>query len=159
MIKPAHCGLAGSVLALTMSFGIPAYAQQTIERGAIQEQAQPATKPAKAVTGKSGKSTAATADRRALQTRPWTIDDAMPSRPRRYEPGIDSSPGLGRVPVQGGTFGFSTDQQVDPYKTPDGNRIRGLESTSKSDPSYFGLSLSVKPEEKGFLPRTILPDW
>jgi hypothetical protein len=61
--------------------------------------------------------------------------------------------------VKGGTFGFSSDQQIDPYKTPDGSRIRGLDRGSESEPSYLGLSLSVRTEDKSLLPRSILPNW
>jgi hypothetical protein len=95
---------------------------------------------------------------RAPQTRQWSIEDALPSRTRTYEPPSASSPGLGRVPVEGGSFGFSAETKVDPYRTPDGNRIRGLES-GKSDPSYLGLSLSVTTDNKSLLPGSILPNW
>jgi hypothetical protein len=155
-------GLTASILAGLIVTCMPTRSQQATDRGAVQVQSQSAKKATKAATAKpaGGKSTGAgSIDMRAPQTRQWTIEDALPSRSRTREPAIVSSPGLGRVPVEGGTFGVSTDQQVDPYRTPDGNRIRGMESTSKSDPSYLGLSLSVQNENKGFVPRSILPNW
>jgi hypothetical protein len=60
--------------------------------------------------------------------------------------------------VEGGSFGFSTETTMDPYRTPDGSRIRGLDA-ARPDPSYVGLSLSVPTDDRSFLPRTILPNW
>jgi len=145
------------ILVFTAPLCMPAYAQQAVERGVSQGgQSQPAKKPAKPV--RPAAKPAGAVDMRAPQTRQWTLDDALPSR-RPHEPGTVSSPGLGRVPVEGGSFGFSADQQMDPYKTPDGSRIRGLERTGESGPSYLGLSLSVPTNEKSVLPRSILPNW
>ncbi|MEW6453365.1 MAG: hypothetical protein AB1490_22135 [Pseudomonadota bacterium] len=52
---------------------------------------------------------------------------------------------LGRIPLESGSFGISTDTKMKMYQTPDGNRIRGLDGamTSTREPTYFGLSLSV----------------
>jgi hypothetical protein len=159
---PHGIGLAAAILVLSAALCMPAHAQQANDRGATQgSQSQPGAvrKPAKPATAKpTGKSTTAGAvDMRVPQTRQWTLDDALPSRTRTQEP-IVSGPELGRVPVQGGSFGVAIDPQVDPYRTPDGSRIRGLEST-KSDPSYFGLSLSVPRDDKSLLPSSILPSW
>lgn len=150
---------------MSAGLAMPAQAQQTTERGAIQGtqgQAGATKKPAKPASAKStaARSTAARSpDMRAPQTRQWTLDDALPSRSPARDTPAGSTPGLGRVPVEGGTFGFSTETKVDPYRTPDGNRIRGLENTSRSDPSYLGLSLSVRTDDRSFLPRSILPNW
>ena len=160
MTKAAHwVGLSAGILVMSAGLAIPAHSQQTSERAiqGSQGQAGAAKKPAKPATAKPA--TAKSPDMRVPQTRQWTLDDALPSRnPARATPTV-TSPELGRVPVQGGTFGFSTETKVDPYRTPDGNRIRGLENTSRSDPSYLGLSLSVTTDDRTFLPRTILPNW
>jgi hypothetical protein len=152
-----YVGWVAGFLAMSVGPSLPAYPQQAIERGAAQN-SQPGgvKKPTKPVTAKPA--AARSLDMRAPQTPQWTLDDALPSRTRTRETPIVSSPALGRVPVEGGSFGFSTETKVDPYRTPDGNRIRGLD-TGKADPSYLGLSLSVTTDDKSMLPRTIFPNW
>jgi hypothetical protein len=140
-------------LLISAWFWIPAHAQQATTDQSAKKPAKPAS-----TTSAVKSATTSPADARARQTRQWTIDDALPSRTPTREPTTASSPGLGRVPVESGSFGFSTETKVDPYRTPDGNRIRGLES-GQSDPSYLGLSLSVTREDKSILPRSILPNW
>jgi hypothetical protein len=88
------------------------------------------------------------------QARQWTLQDAMPDHSasmRQYdrEP-IDRSHGLGRVPLQSGpgSFGITTDNKVKSNQLPDGQRIPGLDSTSRQNPSYVGLSLSVPTSDK-----------
>jgi hypothetical protein len=147
------------VLALSAVLTMPALAQQASER-VVTQSSPVAKKPARPETAKPGSRPASirASEMRGPPTRQWTIDDALPSRTRTSEPGRLSTPELGRVPVEGGSFGFSTETKMDPYRTPDGSRIRGLEST-KSDPSYLGLSLSVTTDNKSLLPRSILPNW
>jgi hypothetical protein len=161
MIKAAPMWIASAtgILVLSAALSMPANAQQAAERAGVQSsQSQPVKKPVKPAKPAASPATAGAADMRVPQTRQWTLDDALPGRSRPHEPAAVSGPELGRVPVQGGSLGVAIDPQVDPYRTPDGNRIRGLEST-KSDPSYFGLSLSVSRDDKSLLPSSILPSW
>jgi hypothetical protein len=91
--------------------------------------------------------------------KPWSIEDALPS----HQPGAVQSqkavptvsrPGVGRVPVEGGTgtFGLSTDNKVKSGELYDGRRAPGLETETHNPPSYLGLSLSVPTNEKSILP-------
>lgn len=159
---PRWIGLATGILVLSAALGMSARSQPAVERGATSNgQGQPgaAKKPGKPAANKPAKAAAGGAfDMRAPQTPQWTLEDALPSRTRPRETPAASSPGLGRVPVEGGSFGFSAETKVDPYRTPDGNRIRG-HNNDRPDPSYLGLSLSVRTDDRTFLPRTILPNW
>jgi hypothetical protein len=91
--------------------------------------------------------------------REWQIEDALPTRrpddTRRNVPTV-SSPQLGRIPLQSGSFGFSTESSVKSDRLSDGRRAPGLESVTRNEPNYFGLSLSVPTESKGILPA---PPW
>jgi hypothetical protein len=92
----------------------------------------------------------------APQQKAWTLEDALPSRrsdevrSKRDVPDF-STPKLGRVPFENGSFGFETDPKVKPDRLSDGSRPPGLESVTRNDPSYFGLSLSVPNNDKGFI--------
>ena len=86
------------------------------------------------------------------QSRPWTLQDAMPDRSasmRHYDT-RPTSPGIGRVPLQSGpgTLGFETKTQVNPNQTPDGATIRGQEATAARSSTYVGMSLSVPTGDK-----------
>lgn len=52
---------------------------------------------------------------------------------------------LARIPVQGGSFGFSSETMMKRYELPDGTRMRGVDHaiTKSREPTFFGLSLSV----------------
>jgi hypothetical protein len=125
-----------------------------------QNQHQAAQKPAAA---KPAAAKPAVATRRQDFTPPpsrqWSLDDALPkdSTARRREV-PQPAPSLGRIPVEGGTFGFSTETKVNAYELPDRSRIRGLEPKS-DDPSYLGLSLSLTTDNKSFLSRPSASGW
>jgi hypothetical protein len=158
---PYRVGLVMGLLVLSAGFGLPARAQQAAEPGAATRSQAAAKKPAKPANAKpaSAKPAAIGApDMRVPQTPQWTLEDALPSRTRPRELPAESSRGPGRVPVEGGTFGFSTETKLDAHRTSDGNRIRGLDR-GHPDPSYLGLSLSLTTDDRSFLPRTILPNW
>jgi hypothetical protein len=92
-----------------------------------------------------------TANRNA-QARPWSIEDALPARSSALN---NSTPApttntLGQIPLRNGTLGVATESQLNPYDTPEARRLRGLENTNHSGPSYLGLSLSVPTSDKLF---------
>jgi type IV secretory pathway VirB10-like protein len=168
---PHRVGLIVGVLVLWAGLGSPASPQQAAEPGAVQRnQPGAANTPAAVKTAKAKSAKAKTAkpatkpapvgsvDMRVPQTGQWTLEDALPSRTRKREAPAESSRSPGRVPVEGGTLGFSTETKLDAHRTSDGNRIRGLDR-GQPDASYLGLSLSVTTDDRTFLPRTILPNW
>lgn len=168
MIGAARLIAVASAAALLAATG-PVSAQQS--RGAAagapvdlnhrQNQGQTAQKPAKPAAAKPAVAT----NRQDYSpppspTRQWSLDDALPkdSKARTRETPQMSSPELGRIPVEGGTFGFSTESKVNAYELPDRSRIRGLEPKS-NDPSYLGLSLSLTTNDKGFVSRPSSSGW
>ena len=159
---PYRVGLIVGVLVLWAGLGNPASPQQAAEPGAVQRNQPGAAKtPAKVKTAKPATTKPApvgSIDMRVPQTGQWTLEDALPSRTRTRQPPAESSRSPGRVPVEGGTLGFSTETKLDAHRTSDGNRIRGLDR-GQPDASYLGLSLSVTTDDRTFLPRTILPNW
>jgi hypothetical protein len=49
-------------------------------------------------------------------------------------------------------LGLETSSKVNTYRFEDGRRIPGLENTTRNEPSYFGLSVSVPTRGNGLLP-------
>jgi hypothetical protein len=95
--------------------------------------------------------------------REWSLEDALPNRrsnvgSRRETPTI-TTPQLGRIPLESGSFGFETETKVKSNELSDGRRVPGLETDKRDPPSYFGLSLSVPTENKSLVPVPILPPW
>jgi hypothetical protein len=93
----------------------------------------------------------------------WSLEDALPTRrsdagSRRETPTM-STPQLGRIPLESGTFGFETETKVKSNELSDGRRVPGLETDKRDPPSYFGLSLSVPTNNKSLVPVPILPPW
>lgn len=89
---------------------------------------------------------------------PWTLEHALPGGPngaaranRREVPTL-SSPRLGRIPLETGSFGLETETQLKPNEFYDGRPTPGLETVKNREPSYFGLSLSVPANDPLFLP-------
>jgi hypothetical protein len=87
--------------------------------------------------------------------KPWALEDALPKNStalRHYEPPV--SPGLGRMPLSSGSFGFETDTKTKPNQLPDGQTIPGLEAASSAhqNSTYLGLSLSVPTVDKSMIP-------
>jgi hypothetical protein len=105
--------------------------------------------------------------REALRTAPeqqWTIENALPDHSatmRQYDY-VPPQPKIGRVPLHSGpgTVGFETDTKSNPYKTPDGRTIPGLEATDNRSNSYVGLSLSVPTNNNAMnIPMPLEPLW
>jgi hypothetical protein len=120
---------------------------------------RPAT--SKASKRSSAKQTAAAPKKPAPKeaaTEPWTLEHALPGGPnsaaaasKRAVPTL-SSPQLGRIPLETGSFGLETETALKPNQFSDGRPTPGLETVKRQDPSYFGLSLSVPTNDPLFLP-------
>ena len=92
-----------------------------------------------------------TASRNA-QTRPWSIEDALPARSSALggpAPAPTTS-NLGRIPLKSATLGLETESKVNPYASPEGRHLPGLETEAHGRPSFLGLSLSVPTSDKLF---------
>jgi hypothetical protein len=85
-----------------------------------------------------------------VQTPPekqWSLEDALPTRRtdasvKREIPTI-TSPQLGRIPLESGSFGFETETKVKSNELSDGRRVPGLETVKRDPPSYFANSAAV----------------
>jgi hypothetical protein len=110
---------------------------------ATRSPAKAATKPPPGPARQAGRTGAAKA-------KPWSIEDALPERSGALNGSAPATDKFGRIPLQSGTVGFETKSQVNPYETPDGRRIPGLDATTHNPPSYLGLSLSVPSSDKQF---------
>jgi hypothetical protein len=93
----------------------------------------------------------------------WALEDALPTRRTdgfgsREAPAV-STPELGRIPLESGSFGLETQTKVKSGEFSDGRRVPGLETVKRDPPSYFGLSLSVPTNDKSLLPAPIVPPW
>lgn len=99
------------------------------------------------------------------QTRPWSLDDALPANSpaaqshetktapaakRSLSKSESNKPELGRLPLGNGagSFGVETETKVKTTAFPDGRPAPGVESTQRRPPSYFGLSISVPTTDK-----------
>jgi hypothetical protein len=96
------------------------------------------------------------------QNRPWSLEDALPSNSRALrhpvpEPTDGAGVGLGRVPLQGGSFGLETETKIKPDRLLDGRAVPGYETSSHPNQSYLGLSLSVPTDAKTILPVPSAP--
>jgi hypothetical protein len=89
-----------------------------------------------------------------IDTRPWTIEQALPGRPpaQAREVPQPTTHGFGRVPLDSGSFGFETKSQFKQNEFSDGRKVPGLETTKREDPSYFGLSLQMRTNNVPLLP-------
>lgn len=139
-----RAGTAFAALALIVAFTMPGSAQSsdpsvrtTKPKQTSASTTRTAVKPAKPVLHD------------ALRTpeQQWTIENALPDHSasmRQYDY-APPQPKIGRVPLQSGpgTVGLETDTRTNPYKTPDGRTIPGLEASDNRSNSYVGLSLSV----------------
>jgi hypothetical protein len=130
---------------------------ETRERAATHGQGAAQPRPPAIVPG-------AAASARAPQTKPWSIEDALPDnspavRERMKETPPPAKPALGRVPLQNspGTFGLETETKVKSTEFPDGRRAPGAETTTQRPPSYFGLSISVPTTDKSIIPAIPAP--
>jgi hypothetical protein len=101
--------------------------------------------------------------RRDTQSKPWSIEDALPSNsPAARAPLPDPKQSeLGRMPLRsnGGTIGIETETKFKPNEFPDGRHTPGLDTSTKSPPQYLGLSLSVPTTDKSIIPSHLLPPW
>lgn len=112
-----------------------------------------------AVVLAAGISTAGFAQQRAAsadsrQTRPWSIEDALPKNSsaipaRKPVVSTVTAPDLGRVPLKTGpgSFGFTADTAIKPHEYPDGRPVPGSDThavvRTRKPGSFLGLSLSV----------------
>ena len=108
---------------------------QGVTAGAVKKPAKPIQRSA---ASENSRATPA-------QSREWTLEDALPERSvimRQYEP--VRAPDVGRVPLRSGpgSFGLTTDTQVNP-PAPHGRPIPSLESNAQRSSSYVGVSLSA----------------
>jgi hypothetical protein len=120
---------------------VPPPKVQGVTAGAVKKPAKPIQRSA---ASQNSRATPA-------QSREWTLDDALPERSvimRQYEP--VRAPDVGRVPLRSGpgSFGLTTDTQVNPNRLPDGRPIPSLESNAQRSSSYVGMSLSVPTSDK-----------
>lgn len=161
---------AGAACVLA-AMAVPAPAQSTSQNGnravtgsvpAAQERDNRARKQTTNQTQKKPAPRAAAAPRPiapattigASSGQSWSIEHALPGRPAsqtRDVPQI-SSPNLGRVPLDTGSFGIETKSQFKQNEFSDGRTIPGLETTKRQEPSYFGLSLQVPTNNVPLLP-------
>ena len=95
---------------------VPPPKVQGVTAGAVKKPAKPIQRSA---ASQNSRATPA-------QSREWTLEDALPERSvimRQYEP--VRAPDVGRVPLRSGpgSFGLTTDTQVNPNRLPDGRPI------------------------------------
>jgi hypothetical protein len=156
--------LAGTGLAALMM----AVAAITPSAAQSSDPSAPKAKPKQATTRTASKP-ARPIPRDALRTAPaqqWTIENALPDHSasmRQYDY-VPPQQTFGRVPWQSGpgTVGFETDPKTNPYKTPDGRTIPGLEASDNRSNSYVGLSLSVPTNNNAMnipVPAPLQPLW
>ena len=155
-LRLAGTGFAALLLAVAAI--TPSAAQSSDPSAPKAKQAttsRPAAKPTKPIP------------REALRTAPeqqWTIENALPDHSasmRQYDY-VPPQPKFGRVPLQSGpgTVGVETDTKSNPYKTPDGRTIPGLEASENRSNSYVGLSLSVPTNNNALsIPVPLQPPW
>ena len=111
-----------------------------------------------AATPQSKRNTAKTTRQPETTSQPWLldpVDDAATGRRVRMKtpkPATEPGPGLGRVPLQSGSFGLETDTQLKAYQFPDGRNVLDKGIKNASQPSYFGLSVTVPTDSKTFSP-------
>jgi len=167
--------LVGAVVGLVASLSTAVHAQQPANSGKttaanpiVLHEAQgnkaSARKSSKRPAPKQRAATSQQPGVSESQRKEWSLEDALPSRRSgdargtRDVPTI-STPQLGRIPLESGTFGFETETRVKSNELSDGRRVPGLETDKRDPPSYFGLSLSVPTHNKALVPVPIMPPW
>ena len=154
----AGTGIAALVLAVA---AVTSGSAQSSEPSAAKAKAKQTTAPQAAARP------AKPIPREALRTpteQQWTIENALPDHSasmRQYDY-VPPKPKLGRLPLQSGagTVGVETDTKTNPYKTPDGRTIPGLEASEHRSNSYVGLSLSVPTSNNALnIPVPLEPLW
>lgn len=124
---------------------------------ATRPQSKPAARPA---SGPQAGAPPQPRNERPRSAGQGRIDDKTTTgtAPARKEVPQFDPPKLGRIPMEGGSFGFSSQTHMKSDRFPDGSRLPGPEHTRASDPSYFGLSLTVPTHDKMFSPFPRRPD-
>jgi hypothetical protein len=157
-LRFAGTGLAALVITVTAATPGSAQSSDPLAHTAKSKQATTSRAPSK---------TTKTAPREVSRTaaeQQWTIENALPDHSatmRQYDY-VPPQPKIGRVPLHSGpgTVGFETDTRSNPYKTPDGRTIPGLEATESRSNSYVGLSLSVPTNNNSMnIPVPLEPLW
>jgi hypothetical protein len=158
--------LAGAAPVVAQQAGNPGAAGASSVAGSQRTQSNKvvAPKPSKRAASKRRVAVPAIPDAREQQPKPWSLEDALPSKRSSASPWTEkfptiSTPRFGRVPLEQGqgSFGFETETNVKANELSDGRPVPGLEATTRDSPSYFGLSLSVPSHDKSFLPAPVVP--
>lgn len=123
----------------------------------VQPQAKPAARPASAPQG-GAQAQPRNERQRTSGSRTDDKTTTGSSQPRSKPVPQFEQPQLGRIPLETGSFGFSSQTNMKSDRFPDGTRLPGPEHTRASDPSYFGLSLTVPTHDKMFSPFLRRPD-
>jgi hypothetical protein len=136
----------------------PKAKNQKPANSAAPAQAKPAARP---VSTPQAGAPAQPRNERQRSAGPSRTDDKTTtgsSQPRGKPVPQFEQPQLGRIPLETGSFGFSSQTHMKSDRFPDGSRLPGPEHTRASDPSYFGLSLTVPTHDKMLSPFLRRPD-
>jgi hypothetical protein len=151
----ATAGAAIGAALLIAGLCQPAWAEQSDKPGR--------TRVDRVDTHRNAVRSASSQGRRDTQSKPWSIEDALPSNSpaaRASQPAPKQSE-LGRMPLRsnGGSIGIETETKFKPNEFPDGKHTPGLDTSTKNPPQYLGLSLSVPTTDKSIIPSHLLPPW
>jgi hypothetical protein len=113
-------------------------------------QSQPTTKPEKRLNAARPAKPATTRPAQGAElgrlSDHWTIEQALPNRPRAVErrPAPEAASPLSRVPIQNtpGTIGFDS-REIRGTTFSDGRPVPGISQNSYDNSSYVGLSVNV----------------
>ena len=155
----AHrCGATVGAIALWVGLSFPVAAQPgAIERSvnapASGHQLTTGRKPARTNNVQRTRTDSSAAARNAGRDA-WSINDALPndSKARVIDARSSSGSQFGRLNLDTGTVGLTTESQFKEGQFADGRRAPGLEAVKRDPPSYFGLSLSVPTTDKSLIP-------
>jgi hypothetical protein len=156
-------GVIVAVIALGVALPMPAAAQAGSAERAAQTTAgsnpqgiRKPVNPADAAKKKSGPQPAV----RDGNGEAWTIDRALPAGSKAVQPTPTTESAfsnLGRMQLEGGTFGVETQSQFKENKFSDGRQVPGLETEKRAGSSFFGLSLQVPTTNNTWVPAPIGP--
>ena len=95
----------------------------------------------------------------AKKTTDWTINDALPKDSKAVANDIPtaSNSQFGRLNLDTGTVGLTTQSQLKEGQFSDGRRVPGLEAEKRNPSSYFGLSVSVPTNSNSLIPVPLFP--
>jgi hypothetical protein len=157
-IKMRSCFVGMLATLSTIALVAPAQAQNSAIDGTLanshsttrQKQQRPQTRQQSPT-----RSTASTTRPRQLAAP--SVSDAVATQPTRSRDNPRETSPLDPVALdQNLRLGLETSSRVNTYQFEDGRRIPGLENTTRNEPSYFGLSVSV-PTRGNILLPPLLP--